>query len=389
MARAATGKPAESGDNFVDGAGFVAAMDDAIRANSAALEAVIALRKGRARAGGHLFSMSSWLALLTALEEISVRLVDLITIEPADRGDHTTDHYFDRLTVDRQANWADLASHLEERLHHIDTIRGGISRSLDWKKSFLERIKRKRAGSEILTVEEARREPLVRADVEKGTLALSAPVEGRDRLYGVFLEAKRKPDPSATIDDDAWQELEGRFGEIHYLRSRHRVIRPGRGEVSDFRIRSCSIVDPAAATEIRRIGAGGWSLGFEAEREALARRVYATDAADLPQEVLTHFEPIWASRALHPHGSMGGTPSGWIGKPYFDARLFHARPDWNPNYESPPARPFDQDNAVLLELESDKLLGWLWGDLYSLVIVIPRADLARGRFDRIGSLITN
>ena len=38
----------------------------------------------------------------------------------------------------------------------------------------------------------------------------------------------------------------------------------------------------------------------------------------------------------------------------------------------------DAPEVVLLELESSTLSGWMWGDVYSLVIFIRRDDLAAG-----------
>ena len=46
-------------------------------------------------------------------------------------------------------------------------------------------------------------------------------------------------------------------------------------------------------------------------------------------------------------------------------------------------------NEVLLELPTSTLAGWTWGDSYSIVFIIKRADLASGNFDNVVFDITN
>lgn len=43
----------------------------------------------------------------------------------------------------------------------------------------------------------------------------------------------------------------------------------------------------------------------------------------------------------------------------------------------------ESDRRLLLELNSDELLGWCWGDSGALYLQMPSADLAVGRFDRV------
>ncbi|MEL7166207.1 MAG: DUF1963 domain-containing protein [Pseudomonadota bacterium] len=46
-------------------------------------------------------------------------------------------------------------------------------------------------------------------------------------------------------------------------------------------------------------------------------------------------------------------------------------------------------NEVLLELPSSNLTGWMWGDVYALVVLINRKALKRGKFDKVIGDITN
>jgi hypothetical protein len=133
---------------------------------------------------------------------------------------------------------------------------------------------------------------------------------------------------------------------------------------------------------------------LEAYRHIVASNLYAENPNRLPQEVLAHFEPIWASAALEKHDGMGGGPRGDIDFRYFCPELF-----WTPEAQKPfrdegtrvhfAPPPFDQDNALLLQLVSDRLMGWMWGDLYHLVLLVPRDDLAKAKFDNVIAIVTN
>lgn len=49
--------------------------------------------------------------------------------------------------------------------------------------------------------------------------------------------------------------------------------------------------------------------------------------------------------------------------------------------------PSDTAWTMLLQLDSDKDLGWCWGDAGFLYFWIPTADLAEGRFDRVWTIL--
>ena len=89
--------------------------------------------------------------------------------------------------------------------------------------------------------------------------------------------------------------------------------------------------------------------------------------AALPPPQRARLEAIWALEAQYEGGAMGHAPHGHIYTPHGP----------------------DSQNEVLLELNTSKLLGWCWGDMYSIVFLIRREDLAKGRYDRIIIDITN
>jgi hypothetical protein len=132
---------------------------------------------------------------------------------------------------------------------------------------------------------------------------------------------------------------------------------------------------------------------LEAYRHIVASNLYAESPNRLPQEVLEHFEPIWASAALEEHDGMGGEPR-WD---HVDFRYFSPSLFWTPEAQKPlrdgdtrvhfAPPPFDQDNALLLQLFSDPLMRWMWGDLSHLVLLVPREDLAKAKFDSVIAIV--
>ncbi len=131
----------------------------------------------------------------------------------------------------------------------------------------------------------------------------------------------------------------------------------------------------------------------ETYRRFAAPRLYAEDAELLPPEVRAHFEPIWASVALQSHDGMGGLPRwDWVDIRYFNPAQFMA-PEGrkrfmkdNPHW--PLAQPpFDRDNAMLLQLFSDSIMGWMWGDVSQIVLLVPRDELAKATFDNVIAII--
>ncbi|CTQ52945.1 hypothetical protein LP7551_01465 [Roseibium album] len=101
--------------------------------------------------------------------------------------------------------------------------------------------------------------------------------------------------------------------------------------------------------------------------ERHAKYAYLDDPEKLSEEAKARFEIIWAFDAIHERGGMSHPPKGHIYTPHG------------------PSSP----NEVLLELPTSDLLGWIWGDMYSVIFTIARDDLAKGKLDNIIVDITN
>ncbi len=126
-------------------------------------------------------------------------------------------------------------------------------------------------------------------------------------------------------------------------------------------------VSPAKLTASYADNRSGFASGYLRQHLQKAKEVYLEAPEQLPHEVRARIEKIIAYEASYECGGMSHPPKGFI-------------------YTSHgPASP----NEVLLELPTSDLIGWIWGDMYSLVLTIARDDLAKGRFDDIIVDITN
>jgi hypothetical protein len=158
------------------------------------------------------------------------------------------------------------------------------------------------------------------------------------------------------------------------------VVRGG----TDYEIETYTLLDPERLRD-----PGSWSRRFEAYRRIAAVKLYAKDPRAVQAKVRRHFEPIWASAAADVHDGMGGLPR-WEGNAsYFDLPIYYSRGMWEEFFSgaSLPAAPFDEDNAMLLQLFSDPIMGWMWGDVSHIAFILPRSELAQANFDNTLAVI--
>ena len=101
--------------------------------------------------------------------------------------------------------------------------------------------------------------------------------------------------------------------------------------------------------------------------ERHAKYAYIEAPSKVSPEAKARFKKLWAFDAVHETGGMSHPPHGFIYTPHG------------------PSSP----NEVLLELPTSDLIGWIWGDMYSVVLTIARDDLANGRYHNIMVDITN
>ncbi|MBR1149114.1 DUF1963 domain-containing protein [Bradyrhizobium sp. JYMT SZCCT0428] len=99
----------------------------------------------------------------------------------------------------------------------------------------------------------------------------------------------------------------------------------------------------------------------------LAWRQRLHDPASLHPALRELMERIWLHETLGHHGAMGHGPAGHIYTPHGP----------------------ETDTEVLLELPTSSMQGWIWGDVYSIVLLIKRKALSQGNFADIAIDITN
>jgi hypothetical protein len=94
---------------------------------------------------------------------------------------------------------------------------------------------------------------------------------------------------------------------------------------------------------------------------------YTKDPASLHPALRELMEQIWLHETQGHHGAMGHAPAGHIYTPHGP----------------------ETDTEVLLELPTSRMQGWIWGDVYSMVLLIKRKALSQGNFADIAVDITN
>jgi hypothetical protein len=99
----------------------------------------------------------------------------------------------------------------------------------------------------------------------------------------------------------------------------------------------------------------------------LGVNAYTKDPASLHPALRERMEGIWLHETQGFHGAMGHGPAGHIYTPHGP----------------------ETDTEVLLELPTSRMQGWIWGDAYSIVLLIKRKPLSQGNFADIAVDITN
>lgn len=225
------------------------------------------------------------------------------------------------------------------------------------------------------------REQLTRENLEAvdTAMAFSEKVYEAATALRTQVQAAKKAGGCSAAE---WSEFLDRFSELYTIEKSTESGLDGIPPLNELRFYDRSFADTGQSMSRGWI----WRSDFEKQRALVARELYCTRPNALPAAVREHFEPLWASEAKGPHDGMGGEPR-WdcVDLRWFDPSLYYAPKERRKvlemePYRSPPPAPFDVDNAVLLQLFSDPLLGWMWGDLSHVVFIAPREQIAQGQF---------
>ena len=136
------------------------------------------------------------------------------------------------------------------------------------------------------------------------------------------------------------------------------LIRDSGSQIVGVEPVAMTLVDPAKST------CAGRYLGA---LDSHLFQSFVENKESLPAPHLDRIERSCEAMATREVGGMSHAPHGFI---------------YTPHGSGSP-------NEVLLELPSSNLIGWMWGDVYSLVFLINRKALKRGKFDKVQVDITN
>jgi hypothetical protein len=88
----------------------------------------------------------------------------------------------------------------------------------------------------------------------------------------------------------------------------------------------------------------------------MARHDYCRDIANLPAATRALYEPLWRDFGMKSAPQLGGFPRAYV------------------NAFSPDV------HAMVLELPSNQLMGWMFGDVDNMVLMMTREQIAAGEF---------
>ena len=102
--------------------------------------------------------------------------------------------------------------------------------------------------------------------------------------------------------------------------------------------------------------AGLFAWGYHVLLFDMARHAYARDIASLPAATRALYEPLWHDLGTKSAPQLGGFPRTHVS-------AFAPETD-----------------VIVLEVPSSQLMGWQFGDVDDLVLLMTREEIASGRF---------
>ncbi len=116
-------------------------------------------------------------------------------------------------------------------------------------------------------------------------------------------------------------------------------------------------------------------------------RRYSEAPDTLPHATRSYQEGLYLRAANKHHDGLGGLPRwDWSDISWFLSYDSALEEESKP-YVTRANPPFDKDNAVLLQLFSSDLPGWMFGDVSHIVFIIPQANLARCDFSAVVPIV--
>ena len=185
---------------------------------------------------------------------------------------------------------------------------------------------------------------LIPAAAEARRLGLSALAAVRQIAADVHEQAGR-----LAFAPQRAEALLTRLQAIHWMhvaRLRDPQGRPG-AELIETRVRPITVHHPDASL---------FAWDYHVLHFDMARHAYCRDIAGLPAATRTLYEPLWRDLGMKRAPQLGGFPRAHV----------HA---------------FSPDvHVIVLELPSNQLMGWMFGDVDDLVLMMTREQIAACHF---------
>jgi hypothetical protein len=182
-------------------------------------------------------------------------------------------------------------------------------------------------------------------------------------------ELKARVDAMASSEAFSTQAIAPVLAEIRAMTWMHKSVPPlyRDGQKLPHSERLQEGVDAFALplTTHHPSAAPSWVHAFETRLIDAAKPVYLADPSRLPPALTAFCEAIWSDEAACEIGGMGHVPWRYVHE--FDG----------------------ETEAMLVELPTCYLVGWMFGDVDNLVITVKKADLARNDFSRALVQFTN
>jgi hypothetical protein len=360
-----------------------------LKGNSEALQSGIPTPASRQGLGPDMETWNNCLAALSRVPELSFKVVE---VEKGFGPLKRISFNYSTIDIDIKSSTQEIHTrllHLEHRAKKIISGKSGyrlsdIGELISSQEYYSQQPLPKTVTKEIRDYVAARDRLIAENNVEIERARAVA-----NALWAVASELRRllaKLGLDKEMDEDFQRQISGilvRFQQVEAVFPKESELR-SIPSLNEYEFYEKSFADPGDRH--------GWQGDFERKRALVAQSLYFEDANQLPDPVRAHFEPIWRLSASYAHDRIGGEPHwdhvnpAWFhedreGTPEERAEFLERQPYYNlPD-------PFNEENAMVLQLFPDLLMGWSWGDVSHAVFIVPRRQIEDCTFSDVAVVV--
>ncbi|NVK13537.1 MAG: DUF1963 domain-containing protein [Rhodobacteraceae bacterium] len=333
-------------------------------------------------------SSSDWMAFLNAMEGIEFPAVEWQTERNGESRYYKTDISYSLPFDERPKTYGEYA----EKLGAVITGASGFVKSaslfgskaektIAFQKRYADEVVDKEITSpDLLEFKETRRK-LAQENIETHEKAMSFLPECRERAFALRNEIGGRERYGEEIDDQSWAAIQPKLQGLVIATEKSTLALPAFPSLEATDIVYRPILGGPAGSSHR------WHGRFKVG--GIER--YSSESASLPEGPRQYAEYMCLNAAEKHQDGMGGVPRwDWVDTSWFSADLYRRPEDQSvmfTDYNNRRAAPYDKDNALLLQLFSSDLPGWIFGDLSHIVFVIPRDKLTKADFSDVKVIV--